>query len=104
MAFEPGPICNWGNTLMGIRPNGGFLLASRTLNMTSAAHDVAPALGLNVTGHAGGVVMEDFDGDGLLDLMISSSGPLDQLRFLHNNGDGTFTERTREAGLLGETG
>ncbi len=51
-----------------------------------------------MTGHAGGVVMEDFDGDGLLDLMISSSGPLDQLRFFHNNGDGTFTDRTREAG------
>jgi hypothetical protein len=66
--------------------------------------DVAPRLGLSVTGHAGGVVMEDFDGDGLLDLMISSSGPLDQLRFFHNNGDGTFTERTREAGLTGETG
>ena len=48
--------------------------------------------------------MEDFDGDGLLDLMISSSGPMDQLRFFHNNGDGTFTERTREAGLTGETG
>ncbi|MGA9566883.1 MAG: FG-GAP-like repeat-containing protein [Candidatus Korobacteraceae bacterium] len=66
--------------------------------------DVAPRLGLSVTGHAGGVVMEDFDGDGLLDLMISSSGPMDQLRFFHNNGDGTFTERTREAGLTGETG
>ena len=66
--------------------------------------DVAPGLGLGVTGHAGGAVMEDFDGDGLLDLMISSSGPLDQLRFFHNNGDGTFTERTKEAGLQGEVG
>jgi hypothetical protein len=48
--------------------------------------------------------MEDFDGDGLLDLMVSSSGPEDQLLFFHNNGDGTFTDRTREAGLTGETG
>ena len=61
--------------------------------------DVAGAVGVGVTGHAGGAIMEDFDGDGLLDLMISSSGPLDQLRFFHNNGDGTFTDRTKEAGL-----
>ncbi len=66
--------------------------------------DVAGSVGVGVTGHAGGAVMEDFDGDGLLDLMISSSGPLDQLRFFHNNGDGTFTERTKEAGLVGEVG
>lgn len=66
--------------------------------------DVAPQAGLAVTGHAGGVIVEDFDGDGLLDVMISSSGPRDQLRFFHNNGDGTFSERTRQAGLMGETG
>jgi FG-GAP-like repeat/ASPIC and UnbV len=66
--------------------------------------DVAGSAGLNVSGHAGGAIMEDFDGDGLLDLMISSSGPLDQLRFFHNNGDGTFSERTKEAGLIGELG
>jgi hypothetical protein len=67
-------------------------------------NDVAPRLGLDVTGRAGGSVMEDFDGDGLLDLMVSSSGPLDQLRLFRNRGDGTFAERTREAGLAGITG
>ena len=66
--------------------------------------DIAAVSGLSLTGHSGGVVLEDFDGDGHLDIMVSSSGPLDQLRFFHNNGDGSFTERTREAGLTGETG
>ena len=66
--------------------------------------DVAGDVGVDVTGHAGGVIMEDFDGDGLLDLMISSSFPTEQLRFFHNNGDGTFAERTKEAGLTGEVG
>ena len=66
--------------------------------------DVAPAASILTNGHSGGVVMEDLDGDGLLDLVVSSSGPLDQIRYFHNDGDGYFTERTREAGLLGEIG
>jgi hypothetical protein len=66
--------------------------------------EVAMFAGIDVTGRSGGAIMEDFDGDGFLDLMVSSSGPLDQMRFFHNNGDGTFTDRTREAGLTGEIG
>ena len=66
--------------------------------------DVAPQAGLSLTGHSGGAIMEDFDGDGLIDVMVSSSGPLDQIHFFHNNGDGTFSDRTKEAGLTGETG
>jgi hypothetical protein len=66
--------------------------------------DVAANVGLDITGLAGGVVLEDFDNDGFLDLMVSSWGVNSQLRFFHNNGDGTFTERTEEAGLMGEVG
>ena len=66
--------------------------------------DVAPQANLLATEHSGGAIAEDFDGDGLLDVMISSSGPLDQLHFFHNNGDGTFSDRTRQAGLTGELG
>ncbi|MDP9338920.1 MAG: CRTAC1 family protein [Acidobacteriota bacterium] len=66
--------------------------------------EVATDAGLSVSGHSGGAVAEDFDGDGLLDLMVSSSGPADQLRFFHNNGDGTFSDRTMSAELTGETG
>ncbi|HWA87593.1 MAG TPA: FG-GAP-like repeat-containing protein [Opitutus sp.] len=66
--------------------------------------DVAGALGIDVDDLAGGVVMDDFDGDGFLDLMVSAWGSTSQLRFFHNNGDGTFTDRTAAAHLLGETG
>jgi VCBS repeat protein/ASPIC/UnbV protein len=66
--------------------------------------DVSANVGLDITGLAGGVVLEDFDNDGFLDLMVSSWGLNNQLRFFQNNGDGTFTERTEEAGLVGEVG
>ncbi|HTI73037.1 MAG TPA: VCBS repeat-containing protein, partial [Candidatus Limnocylindria bacterium] len=66
--------------------------------------DGAAAAGLDVEGLAGGCIAEDFDGDGLLDVMISSWSIAGQLRFFHNNGDGTFAERTQEAGLTGLLG
>ncbi|HVU23569.1 MAG TPA: CRTAC1 family protein [Opitutus sp.] len=66
--------------------------------------DVAGALGVDVDDLSGGVVLDDFDNDGLLDLMVSASGLDSPLRVFRNNGDGTFTERTREAGLDGLTG
>jgi len=66
--------------------------------------DVAPDVGLDLDGLAGGVVLEDFDNDGFLDLMVSRWGVTSQLRLFRNNGDGTFTERTEEAGLMGLTG
>ena len=63
--------------------------------------DVAIQLGLDVVGLSGGVCMEDFNNDGHLDLFVTSYGLRDQARFFVNNGDGTFTERTREANLTG---
>jgi hypothetical protein len=66
--------------------------------------EVAASEGLDITSHAGGVLVEDFDGDGLLDVMVTSSGPLDQMHLFHNNGNGTFTDVSRRSGLMGETG
>jgi hypothetical protein len=66
--------------------------------------DVSPGLGLDFDGLAGGVIWDDFDGDGYLDLINSAWGARDQLRYFHNDQDGTFSERTKEAGLIGECG
>ena len=65
-------------------------------------HDRAPDLGLDVDDLAGGSIAEDFDGDGYLDIMASSTAVHGQLRFFHNDADGSFTDRTVEAGLVGE--
>jgi hypothetical protein len=66
--------------------------------------DIAASAGLDIMSHAGGAIVEDFDGDGLLDVMVTSSGPADQMHLFHNNGNGTFFDVTRAAGLEGETG
>ena len=66
--------------------------------------DVAPALGLDSDELAGGVILDDFNKDGFLDVLSSTWRSTGQLRFFLNNGDATFTERTAEAGLLGLTG
>jgi hypothetical protein len=63
--------------------------------------DVAPKLGLNTVGLSGGAIADDFDNDGWLDIAVSDWNPGAQLRFFRNNGDGSFTERTDEAGLHG---
>ncbi len=66
--------------------------------------DVAKAAGLNVFSEAGGAIVEDFDNDGLLDVVTSSMDVCEPLHFFHNNGDGTFTDRAAQAGLADQLG
>jgi len=61
--------------------------------------DGAPALGLNVFSMAGGVVMDDFDNDGYLDLVVSTGDHCEALHYFHNQGDGTFENRSAPVGL-----
>ena len=55
------------------------------------------ALGVSIYGHQG-VSLGDFDGDGLDDLYVSQPSGLPN-RLLKNNGNGTFSDVTRQAGL-----
>ena len=66
--------------------------------------DVAPSVGLKVFSTAGGAIMEDFDNDGFLDIVVSGMEPAQPLRYFHNNGDGTFTDRSLAAGLADQLG
>ena len=66
--------------------------------------NAAPDMGLDFLDLSGSITMEDFEGNGLLDLVISTFRPDGQMRYIHNNGDGTFTERTKDSGLIGEIG
>ena len=66
--------------------------------------DVAQSAGLTLSSLAGGVIVDDFDNDGLLDVVVSSMDPCEPLHFFHNNGDGTFTDRSAQAGLSDQLG
>ncbi len=66
--------------------------------------NVAKDAGLDLYSLAGGAILDDFDNDGLLDLVVSGLGFTDQMRFFRSRGDGTFDDRTDEAGLTGEVG
>ena len=76
-------------------------LAFRSEHDIGRFRDVAPALGVDDVGHVGGGIMDDFNGDGLLDLMASSWQLRDPLRYHLNRGDGTFERLTGAAGLEG---
>ena len=66
--------------------------------------DTAAALGISAWDAAGGSIMDDFDGDGLLDIVSTSWDATANMHFFRNNGDGTFTDRTEEAGVVGQRG
>ena len=67
-------------------------------------HEIAGGLGLDLNRISGGTIIEDFDNDGLLDIITSSIHSREPLRCFHNDGNGTFTDVTQKAGLEGETG
>lgn len=66
--------------------------------------DVAAAAGLKLFSMAGGIVVDDFENNGLLDVVTSSYDVCESMHYFHNNGDGTFTDRTDQAGLAGQLG
>ena len=66
--------------------------------------DVAKETKTDLSGLSGGVCVDDFNNDGLLDIIASSWGMEDQIQFLVNNGDGTFQNHTQQAGLTGTFG
>ncbi len=66
--------------------------------------DIAMNLGVDVNLKSGGTCVDDFNGDGYLDIIASSWGFDDQIKYFENNRKGGFTDKTNDAGLEGVTG
>jgi len=66
--------------------------------------DVAAKAGLNLFSMAGGLIVDDFENNGRLDVVTSSFDNCGPMHYFHNNGDGTFEDRTSHAGLADQLG
>ncbi len=66
--------------------------------------DIAAQLAIDPIRGAGGSILDDFDNDGNLDIVISSVDTCESLRYFHNNGDGTFSDWTSNAKLTDQIG
>jgi hypothetical protein len=67
--------------------------------------DVAPRVGLDkIVSEVGGLIVDDFDNDGLFDIVTSTWNFCEPMRFFHNNGDGTFSDRGAKSGLSSQLG
>ncbi len=66
--------------------------------------EVAADIGIYAVDLAGGAIVEDFDNDGLLDIMTSTWDPAGGLKYYRNEGDGRFSARSDAAGLSGQLG
>ena len=63
-------------------------------------HNVAAQIGLDPGGNmAGGSILDDFNGDGLIDVFTSTADPKRGARLFINRGDGAFVDRSEKAGL-----
>ena len=61
--------------------------------------NIATDLGLNTFNGAGTVVVDDFNGDGWLDILTSNWNPSDGMLFFKNLGNGMFVNSTIAAGI-----
>lgn len=66
--------------------------------------DVGDRVGVNRFNQSGGAIMEDFDNDGLLDIVVTSIDPNAVMGLYRNTGDGKFVECTDSAGLSAQLG
>jgi len=63
--------------------------------------NVAPDLGLAAFNLFGSAIADDFDGDGWIDLFVSTSNTSEAARLYRNDRDGTFTDVSEAANLTG---
>jgi len=61
--------------------------------------DVAGSLGVDLKSRSGGMIVDDFNNDGNLDMICSAWGLDDPMHYYKNNGDGTFTDASAASGI-----
>ena len=112
LAEQPGQedvrwLLNLAHMAVGTHPQGlapehliaEETIASEDVGQLARMRDVAGSLGMDTFNVLGGVVLDDFDGDGLIDVLTSSYHPCESMLFFRNAGDGSFTDESTARGL-----
>lgn len=100
-------LYNLAHMTLGEYPNGvpqQYRLPEEIFSSESdfpALRNVAPERGIASFNLSGGAAIDDFDGDGQLDLFTTTFDAAGEPRFFHGRGDGSFEDRTAEANLGG---
>ena len=61
--------------------------------------DIAAGLKIDHKNRSGGMIVDDFNNDGNLDIICSAWGLDDPMHYYKNNGDGTFTDISAISGI-----
>ncbi|NNE16161.1 MAG: hypothetical protein HKN51_14345, partial [Saprospiraceae bacterium] len=80
------------------------LAAKENKKMFPKFSNVSSSLGLDDNRLSGGVVVDDFNDDGFLDIIVSSWDLNHSVYYYENDGKGSFINKYKEAGLAGITG
>ena len=101
-------LLNLAQMTLGQYPQG--LTSTELIKLPNTAsnfprfEEIAMSVGLAQNGLSGGVCIDDFNGDGYLDLFCTSYGMEDQAQYFQNDGNGGFTNKTASAGIHGLDG
>lgn len=66
--------------------------------------DIGHVVGVDRFNSAGGTILEDFDNDGWLDILVTPMDATQPLGLYRNTGDGRFEECAQSAGLADQSG
>ena len=100
-------LLNIAYMTLGKHPQGvpsRFLIPTETFQSDSSFPrfvNIARDLEISTFSMCGGSIVDDINNDGLLDIVVSDWGTTGQIRLHRNNGDGTFSDETEQAGLNG---
>ena len=103
-------LLNIAHMTLGTYPDGvpeRYRLPEERLNSAvdfPRFQNISTELNIDTFSHAGGVVVEDFDGDLDLDLFVSSWATDGQCRYYRNDGSEGFSDQTEASGLEGIVG
>ena len=103
-------LLNLSAMVIGTHPQSVARDARLAADLFAADRSVAPfqeiasQVGLGRLDIAGGTVTDDFDNDGLFDVVFTSVDFCSPARLYRNRGDGTFEDRTEAAGLATQLG